>query len=305
MLRLPQRLKKYAKMLKHLNNTPQWPARTVIIGSGGFVGGAVQWQLEKAGASVLGLTRKDVDLLQPDAAATLAGLLRPGDTVVAVSARAPCKDAAMLRENIVMAEAMVTALQKDAAIHVVNITSDAVFGDSPTPLTEASERSPSSFHGVMHLAREVMFAGLPNPVATLRPTLIYGVDDPHNGYGPNQFRRKAEAGTPITLFGEGEERRDHIWVEDVAALVGLTVQHRSTGSLNLASGEVFSFREVASMVVNLFPAPVRITGSPRKGPMPHNGYRPFDIAAMRAAFPSFRPQRLPAGLEAVHNQLRK
>ena len=35
------------------------------------------------------------------------------------------------------------------------------------------------------------------------------------------------------------------------------------------------------------PRKVAIRGSVRKGPMPHNGYRPFDIAASRAAFPDF------------------
>jgi len=35
------------------------------------------------------------------------------------------------------------------------------------------------------------------------------------------------------------------------------------------------------------PRKVAIKGSVRTGPMPHNGYRPFDIAATRAAFPDF------------------
>jgi nucleoside-diphosphate-sugar epimerase len=37
--------------------------------------------------------------------------------------------------------------------------------------------------------------------------------DPHNGYGPNRFRRLAAGGEEIVLFGEGEERRDHVQVE--------------------------------------------------------------------------------------------
>ena len=37
-------------------------------------------------------------------------------------------------------------------------------------------------------------------------------------------------------------------------------------------------------------------GSPRQGPMPHNGYRPFDPAATTAAFPDFRYTDLETGL---------
>ena len=101
----------------------------------------------------------------------------------------------------------------------------------------------------MHLAREIMLrAALKLPLAILRPTLIYGADDPHNGYGPNRFRRLAAKGEAITLFGEGEESRDHVHIADVAALVSATLHQRSTGTLNIATGKSTSFREVAEMV---------------------------------------------------------
>jgi UDP-glucose 4-epimerase len=45
----------------------------------------------------------------------------------------------------------------------------------------------------------------------VRSTLIYGEGDPHNGHGPNRFRRLAAAGQEIVLFGEGEERRVTCW----------------------------------------------------------------------------------------------
>src|SRR5207245_90334 len=121
----------------------------------------------------------------------------------------------------------------------------------------------------------------------LRPSLLYGARDPHSGYGPNKFRRLAEKGEPIVLFGEGEERRDHVFIDDLAELVARVVYRRSTGTLNIATGEVVSFGEIAEKVVALSGKPVEIKGSPRSGPMPHNGYRPFDIAACRRAFPGF------------------
>ena len=122
----------------------------------------------------------------------------------------------------------------------------------------------------------------------LRPTLIYGAADPHNGYGPDRFRRLAAAGKDIVLFGEGEERRDHVAVEDVAQIAVRVLKHRSHGVLNVASGEVHSFRSVAEIAVAFAAKPVGITGTPRNGPMPHNGYRPFDVSATRAAFADFR-----------------
>jgi nucleoside-diphosphate-sugar epimerase len=102
---------------------------------------------------------------------------------------------------------------------VVNISSDDIYADSATPLTQASVKAPESLHGVLHLAREIMFASeIKTPLAMLRATLIYGAADPHTGFRPNRFLRLAAAGEPITLFGKGEERRDHVLIDDVAEL---------------------------------------------------------------------------------------
>ena len=104
------------------------------------------------------------------------------------------------------------------------------------------------------------------------------------------------------LFGEGEERRDHVLVDDVAALAVRMLMHKSEGSLNAATGQVWSFREIASMVVNQYDTPVKITGSPRQGDMPHGGYRPFDPSATFEAFPDFTYTALPDGLAKVHGE---
>jgi UDP-glucose 4-epimerase len=277
-------------MLEHLNGAPQKPGRVVVIGAAGFVGNAVAARLEKDGVPVLRVGRKEVDLMSSDAESKLTKLLRSTDSVVAAAARAPVKDSAMLVENMVMARAMVRALTSVA--HVVNISSDAVYADSDKPLTESSCAEPGSLHGAMHLARELMFrAEVKAPLTILRPSLLYGAADPHNGYGPNRFRRIAAQGKEIVVFGEGEERRDHVYIGDAAELVARVLYRRSTGVLNVATGTVHSFRDVALKFSS------KVKGSPRSGPMPHNGYRPFDATATRKAFPDFRYTPLDEGLK--------
>lgn len=290
-------------MIEHGNTRPAKPERVAIVGAGGFVGGAIADRLEAEGIAVARITRKDVDLLASGAETVLAALLRPGDVVIAAAAMAPCKTPEMLADNLRLATALVRAIGRVAVAHVVNIGSDAVFADEPVPLTEASPKAPGGYHGVMHLAREILFGTeVAVPLVTLRPTLIYGAGDPHGGYGPNQFRRKANRGEDIALFGAGEERRDHVAVTDVAELATRVVLRRSCGSLNVASGTVTSFRAVAERAVALSPRKVAITGSPRQGPMPHNGYRPFDIAAISRAFSDFRPTSLAEGMAAAQQQ---
>jgi nucleoside-diphosphate-sugar epimerase len=284
-------------MLVHLNAIARTPRRTVVIGAGGFVGGAIVERLRAEGAPVLAVSRQEVDLQAAAAADQLRAMLQPGDAIVAAAARAPCRNIAMLIDNMLITKAMLEALAGAEPSHVVNISSDAVYPDEPLPLSEATPPSPSTLHGAMHLAREIAFGeAVTAPLAIVRPSLIYGAADPHNGYGPNRFRRLANAGEDIVLFGAGEERRDHVLVDDVAELVVRMLKHRSRGILNAASGEVHSFRDVAARAIALAGRPATISASPRRAPMPHNGYRPFATDTVRTAFPDFSYTGLEEGM---------
>jgi UDP-glucose 4-epimerase len=283
-------------MLEHLNAAAVPPERVVIIGSGGFVGSAIQRTLGRRGVATVGLTRREIDLLDESAPEKLAAVLQPGDSIVMVSAIAPAKNVSMLMQNLRMAENVCAALASRPLSNLLYISSDAVYADDANPVTEASYSAPSTLHGMMHAARELMLKSATDaPVAFLRPTLIYGAGDPHGGYGPNRFRRQVAQRQPIAVFGEGEERRDHIYIEDVAALAALILEHRSRGSLNAVTGVSTSFHDIAHMVAQIHGG--RVVSIPRPGPRPHLLHRFFDITNSLKAFPAFRYTRLADGLK--------
>jgi UDP-glucose 4-epimerase len=285
-------------VLEHLNANRKLPARVVVLGAAGFVGAAVVKLLAKRGASCLALSRQEIDLTSSHAGLELAKLLRPDDALVAIAAKAPVKTNAMLIDNMAIVRSITDALTRSPVSHVVNISSDAVYADVPVPITEqGTPTAPGTLHGVMHLARELAFKSAASwPLAILRPSLLYGSTDPHNGYGPNRFRRLANAGEDIVLFGNGEELRDHVFVEDVAELIVRVLERHSAGILNIATGTVHSFADIARMVVAAADHKVAIRTTTRNGPIPHNGYRPFDIADCRASFPDFSYTGLAEGI---------
>lgn len=293
-------------MLEHLNPSPRTPERVVVIGAGGFVGGAIEAQLRHDGVDVLGLTRRDVDLLAGNAAARLRDLLRPQDSLVFVSAIAPAKTVDQLMLNLRMAEVFCAAVQGLEPHHLLYISSDAVYADDANPVTEQSAVAPTTLHGMMHAARELMLkTTMAGPFAALRPTLIYGAADPHSGYGPNRFRRQASKGDPITIFGEGEERRDHVLVNDVARLASRMLFHRSRGALNAVTGNSVAFGEIAHMVAAQFDPPAEVRSVPRPGPRPHLLHRFFDITDCLKAFPDFTYIPLADGLARAHRDAKE
>lgn len=291
-------------MLIHEFAQPINPARVVVIGAGGMVGGAITKAVKAASIPVLPLTRREIDLLAPDAVEKLKALLKPDDAVVFVSAVAPAKNTAQIMTNLRMAEAAAQAFTAVPPAHLLYISSDAVYVDDANPVTERSPVAPSTTHGMMHAARELIFrTEYRGPLAFLRPTLIYGAADPHSGYGPNRFRRQAAKNEPILIFGEGEEKRDHISVEDVAKLAVLILRHRSTGALNAVTGVSTSFNDIAHIVAAHFSPAGKVQSQPRPGPRPHLLHRFFDIGDCYKAFPDFHFERIADGLARVHREL--
>jgi len=288
-------------MLVHHNSGPVNPKRVVVVGASGVIGKAVAAALKDAAIPSLLLTSAEIDLLASDAADRLAARLSPDDALLMLSALTPDRgrDVATFMKNLRMAEAVLSAIARSPVAHVVYLSSDAVYPFTQGVTDENSSTVPGDLYGVMHLSREIMFAQGSNkaPVALLRCTLVASADDTHNSYGPNRFRKEAHEKGTITLGGEGEETRDHIFAGDVASLILGVLARKSRGVLNLATGISHSFREVADMVgAEVVPHPAVVT-TPRGAPITH---RHFDVTATRRAFPDFRFMSLRAALSRIH-----
>jgi UDP-glucose 4-epimerase len=289
-------------MLTHRYAEPRKPSRVVVLGSNGFIGRALVAYLNDKGVPVLALGRKEIDLTAKDAADRLTSLLQPNDTLVFLAALTPDKGRgiAPFLANQRMGAAVTEVLESSSVGHLIYVSSDAVYPFRSGLINEESCAEPTDLYGAMHLSREIMMRQAAKvPVAVLRPTLIYGVGDSHNSYGPNRFHRSAHNDKRIILFGEGEETRDHIFVGDVVALIDEAIKHCSSGVLNLATGFSIAYVDLANMVAALFSAPIEITRIPRQNQITH---RRFDVTAIRRSFPNFKFTSLEEGLTLVQQQ---
>jgi UDP-glucose 4-epimerase len=282
----------------------QIPKRVVIIGSKGFIGSTISKLLEKSNIPILNLSRKEVDLNKKEASKKLDKLITKEDCVIISAAEAPVKNNQMLLNNIKMIANIIDVIKKKSVKRVVYISSDAVYSDSKNDLHEKSSVEPQSLHGIMHLAREIMLKQLNEiQLSIIRPTLIYGIEDPHNGYGPNQFFRLASSNKDIILFGKGEELRDHVSIADVARITVDVALSNFEGVLNIASGEVKSFKYIASIIKKLYKNQTNIIETDRIGEMPHKGYRSFNIDKLYCLFPVYKVKNIDDGLIDYFNNI--
>lgn len=290
-------------MLDHLNEKPINPARVLVLGARGFIGGALVEALQQARIAVVPMSSADLDLMAEDGGDRLAAILQPDDAVVLLAALTPDKGRGLqpFLANIRMAASLCHALAKVTPSHVVYVSSDSVYPMYVGLINEQTCAEPEDLYGMMHLAREMMIkSATKTPVVVLRTTLVYGAADTHNSYGPNRLRRMARKDGKITLFGQGEETRDHILVDDVAGLTVSALRHRSAGTLNVATGRSISYADLANKVAALFDKPVEITGAARQTPITH---RHFDVTALRKAFPTFVLTPLADGLAKAHREM--
>lgn len=287
-------------MIIHQNALPKQLERVVLLGGRGFIGAAIRRQIEAQGASVIAPASAELNLAASAAADNLARLLQPSDAVVMLAALTPDRgrDIATLMKNLAMMQSVCAALEKSACAHFVYFSSDAVYNTAVSRVTEDTPASPPDLYGTMHYTREIMARSLVKvPLLVLRPTIVYGLDDTHNSYGPNRFRRAAQKDGKITLFGGGEETRDHIYVDDVATLTVRCLLHRCIGTLNVATGVSKSFHEVAEVVTRQFKNNVEVIKTPRANPITH---RHYDVTGLIKAFPDFRFVALEDGVARVH-----
>ena len=249
--------------------------RFVVFGSTGFVGSSLVNFFKKKKINHVPISRKDGDLLKSRGVGRIYKKLKTNDILIITSSIAPCKNLYDYEKNITIAKNLADKLSKKRFRKIVLISSDAVYPDSKNKINENLYTYPTSWHSLMHISREFIFNNnVKSPILILRPTLIYGPGDTHNGYGPNKFFRDAINSSCITLFGKGEERRDHIFIDDLVKMIFKLSQLNATGSYNLCTGKTITFLEIAKEISKIIPG-TKLNFIKRNQPIPHNGYRPL------------------------------
>ena len=174
-------------------------------------------------------------------------------------------------------------------------SSMAVYADaaSAAPIDEHHPTQPISPYGVGKLAAE----GVARQILSAKGIPFTAVRF-FNTFGPGQaytpyvgvltiFVTRLLRGQSITIFGDGEQQRDFIHVDDiVAGTIGAT--GRAAGTFNLGTGRGTSLNQLAALVLNrLAPGTRAQHGPAQAGEL---RFSVANIAAARRAF-GFNPSR--------------
>jgi UDP-glucuronate 4-epimerase len=158
-----------------------------------------------------------------------------------------------LSETNALAESVVQA----GVQTVVFASSSSVYGDlSRYPATESDQTRPRSPYGVTKLAGEKLWDAyvIANPmrVAALRFFTVYGPGQRPDMATQRLIRAALDGGT-FTLFGDGEQRRDFTFINDVVnACIGVAqcpdLSSEHVVPLNVGGSGDVSMRQLVSLV---------------------------------------------------------
>ncbi len=163
---------------------------------------------------------------------------------------------------------------------VVLASSAAVYGDVATmPVVETAPTAPLSPYGIDKYASELAlgyYQAIHNVAATsLRFFNVYGPrQDPSSPYSGviSIFADRAKHGRPLTVFGDGGQTRDFVYVGDVArAIVTAAQAPHGHPAINVGTGKGITVKELAHIVVELCGGKSEIQHAPpRAGEILHS-----------------------------------
>jgi UDP-glucose 4-epimerase len=180
------------------------------------------------------------------------------------------------RANLTGTIVVFDAARRAGKIPVVYASSAAVYGDNPAmPLVETAATRPLSAYGADKLGCElharVATVVHDVPAVGFRFFNVFGPrQDPASPYSGviSIFCDRLRAGRGITIFGDGGQTRDFVYVADVvAALVAAMAQRPSDPAIfNLCTGRSTSVLELSRTIAELCGVTPEIAfGAPRLG----------------------------------------
>jgi UDP-glucose 4-epimerase len=139
----------------------------------------------------------------------------------------------------------------------VYASSMGVYADAPTPdpIPETYTTEPISPYGVSKLASEKYLLCLADALH-IEPVILryFNTYGPRQGYTPyvgviTIFIKRLLAGDPPVIFGDGEQRRDFVYVGDLVEATVLAAQKDVAGeTFNVGTSRATSVNEIADLL---------------------------------------------------------
>jgi UDP-glucose 4-epimerase len=310
--------------------------RVLITGGAGFIGSHLALALQKRAAvrildnlrtgDLRRLEGRNVDFVKASVLDTAAvrSAVSGTDVVFHLAAMVGVQESmdnprGCIETNVIGTLNVLEAAAEAGVHKLVFASSAAIYGDDPlVPTSETAPPRPKSPYAMAKLDGEFLCEMFLREerlkTAALRFFNVFGLgQDPTSPYAAAipTFLRRATCGEEVTIFGDGEQTRDFVYVEDVvSSLLFIAENSNLTGAYNCGYGHQITINEIARQILALTRSKSRFIYLPaRPGDVRHScasteklrasGWRPVSgleegLRKMVAAYRQESPDSAPS-----------
>ncbi|MGW1344787.1 NAD-dependent epimerase/dehydratase family protein [Kribbella sp. NPDC002412] len=264
--------------------------RVLVTGAAGFIGRAVVAGLRQRGVPVTAVDREPPDPSWDEGVHVVTGDLADQEVCIAAFETRPSAvvhlaaltsvlrsvDAPMqtFAQNVTITQVLLELSRGSGVDRFILASTNAVVGDVGTATITANlPLRPLTPYGATKAACEMLLSAYSGSyglaTAALRFTNVYGPGMSHKDSFVPRMMKAALRGEGVRIYGDGKQRRDLVYIDDVVAGIMLALDKAYDGRAILGSGRSVSVLEMveAVRVVTGRPVPAEHIEAPA-GEMP-------------------------------------
>jgi UDP-glucose 4-epimerase len=251
--------------------------RVLVTGAAGFIGRAVVAALRERGVPVTAVDREPPDASWDDGVHVVTGDLAEQETCIAAFETRPTAvvhlaaltsvlrsvDAPMqtFAQNVTITQVLLELSRGSGVDRFVLASTNAVVGDVGTStITADLPLRPLTPYGATKAACEMLLSAYSGSygmaTTALRFTNVYGPGMSHKDSFVPRMMRAALTGTGVRVYGDGQQRRDLVFIDDVVSAVLLALDSKYDGRAIIGSGRSVSVLEMIEAVRTVTGCPV-------------------------------------------------
>lgn len=201
----------------------------------------------------------------------LSSVLQGSEVVFHLAGRAGVRQSFDLKskyvhDNVIATRAVVVAAQEMGVRRLVYASSSSLYGNTPPPFREDGPLAPISPYGQTKLEAEkiCLSGGVTGDLESiaLRYFTVYGPEQ-RPDMGIRLFLEAAIAGRSIKVFGDGSQRRDFTYVDDIVRATIAAADTETFGcAVNIGGGSDVSVSDLLLTIQELVGKPVALDNLP-------------------------------------------
>lgn len=228
----------------------------IVLGKNGFIGSnIIKCFLSYSSDNVKGVSSQECDLLSLNSIQNNLSFIKGNDIIIMASAITRLKEnnfESMIK-NIRMADNISSFIEKNKVAYIVFLSTADVYGlvKQDTMINEKLLPNPNDYYAMSKLSSEYILKKMCHkkhiPLLVLRLSGIYGPGD--NGKSTiNKLIESAVINKKVVIYGDGEDKRDFVYIEDLCNVLKMAADHKINGTLNVATGKSSSIKEIVEVI---------------------------------------------------------